>query len=508
MQRRSLTKEQRAKALQSFWETFPYGSTRHRHEAIHKFEREVGPLSEDEKRAARFRFSPAWHEKRGSRKWFEAPTDIGEREALKLCGQMLDDKHYDLLLDETGILETPVKDDEWPLCILLKNRIPKDLLDAVRPIVLKAATQRKIAGGNRGVAAESFNRPLAEKINDVVSPRYHAVLATMAATHVVPRAYLWGFADTIRAGMEGREFSQLIFGRAYHFRGPKYFFPAIIAVKVPIGLIVLILFGLFLFFTRCIPRDWILPCGAVLAVAALFLLVLSNGATYAGVRHALSVVVLLSVFAGISIAMALSSKTLQLRILVALTLVASAVSAVPQMRPCEYFNEFVGGTANAYKYFSDEGVDLGQRTKELANYYQRELKQNGLRPDCLYEASEEEFVARGIDCFGSDKKRDPPLIELPERSGTIFIAPNVFSPRSYWDRAALREATPVKRLGNLSIFRGTFHLPGQAAAALYDRGLSKIYGEKPDDAETEKAFRRSVELDPTAYFVHIELGNL
>ena len=24
----------------------------------------------------------------------------------------------------------------------------------------------------------------------------------------------------------------------------------------------------------------------------------------------------------------------------------------------------------------------------------------------------------------------------------------------------------------------------------------------------EKAFRRSVELDPTAYFVHIELGNL
>jgi hypothetical protein len=26
---------------------------------------------------------------------------------------------------------------------------------------------------------------------------------------------------------------------------------------------------------------------------------------------------------------------------------------------------------------------------------------------------------------------------------------------------------------------------------------------KPDDAEAEKSFRRSVELDPTAYFVHI-----
>jgi predicted Zn-dependent protease len=31
---------------------------------------------------------------------------------------------------------------------------------------------------------------------------------------------------------------------------------------------------------------------------------------------------------------------------------------------------------------------------------------------------------------------------------------------------------------------------------------------KPDDAETEKAFRRSEELDPAAYFVHIELGNI
>ena len=52
---------------------------------------------------------------------------------------------------------------------------------------------------------ESFNRPLVDKINDVASPTYHAMLATMATTHVVPRAYLWGFADTIRAGMEGRE---------------------------------------------------------------------------------------------------------------------------------------------------------------------------------------------------------------------------------------------------------------------------------------------------------------
>jgi dolichyl-phosphate-mannose--protein O-mannosyl transferase len=80
---------------------------------------------------------------------------------------------------------------------------------------------------------ESFNRPLAAKIDDVASPRYHAVLTVMAKTHVVPRSYLWGFADTIRAGLEGRENPQLFLGKVYIFSAPKYFFPAMIAVKVP-----------------------------------------------------------------------------------------------------------------------------------------------------------------------------------------------------------------------------------------------------------------------------------
>jgi hypothetical protein len=37
----------------------------------------------------------------------------------------------------------------------------------------------------------------------------------MASTHVVPRAYIWGFADTIRAGLEGRAFPINAFGRSH-----------------------------------------------------------------------------------------------------------------------------------------------------------------------------------------------------------------------------------------------------------------------------------------------------
>jgi len=355
---------------------------------------------------------------------------------------------------------------------------------------------------------ESFNRHLVDKINDVASPTYQAVLGTMATTRVVPRAYLWGFADTIRSGMEGRESPQLFFGKVYDFRGPRYFFPAMIAVKVPVGLIVLVLLGLFLFFTRRILPVWILPCGILLTAAVLFLLVLSRGATYGGIRHALPVVVLLSVFAGISFEIALSSKTQQLKIAVATAFVAAIASALPQMRPWEYFNEFVGGTSNAYHLFSDEGVSLGQRSKELAEYYKRELKPSAPRPVCLYWIWDEEKVARGIDCLGSDEKRDAALIELPERSGTIFAGPSDFIATRYWDSPALRKAQPAERLGNLFIFRGTLYLPGQAASELFWRGINRLYGGNPNDAEAEKAFRRSVELDPTAYFVHIQLGNL
>jgi hypothetical protein len=154
MPQQSLTEEQRAEALRKL--AFP---SKNLTEDRRNFEQQYGPLRDDEfdailsKRYATL----------GLSKVLVAPTDIGEKEALKLCGQPLDDRHYDLLLSETGMVVAPdllIKDkglevtaEDEPVCILLKNVIPQDLLDAVRPVVRKAASQRKVAGGNRGVAA-------------------------------------------------------------------------------------------------------------------------------------------------------------------------------------------------------------------------------------------------------------------------------------------------------------------------------------------------------------------
>jgi hypothetical protein len=43
-------------------------------------------------------------------------------------------------------------------------------------------------------------------------------------------------------------------------------------------------------------------------------------------------------------------------------------------------------------------------------------------------------------------------------------------------------------MGNLFIFRDTLNLPGQAASEFYWRGINRIYGRNPNDAEEEDLF--------------------
>jgi hypothetical protein len=156
----------------------------------------------------------------------------------------------------------------------------------------------------------------------------------------------------------------------------------------------------------------------------LFLLVLANGAVYAGIRHALPVLVLLSIFAGLFVERALISSSLSLKALAVLAYVLACASALPALRPWEYFNEFVGGTQNAYKYFDDEGVDLGQRSKELVAYYRQFLKSRELAY-VIYGTTDEELKGRDVEFLGRDLQRDRNRLSQPEWSGTnsVFQCP-------------------------------------------------------------------------------------
>ena len=354
--------------------------------------------------------------------------------------------------------------------------------------------------------SEVFNRPLADKISDVRSPVYRAVLQGMRLTHIVPRAYIWGLADTVRAGLEGRIIPITAFGRAYIDRGPKYYFPAMIALKLPIGLSVFILIGFLAFATRRAPPD---ATVTVLAAAAFFTLVLIAGSTYAGIRHALPVVVLLAIVGGVGLQFAFSSNSAAWKIAGGVAVAIAAISALPVMRPWEYFNEFDGGAGRAYLYFSDEGVDLGQRVKELAAYYHRAVQPSGEVPFIFYgPISEVEERARGIDWLGRDPDRDQSRLESATFSGTVIVDARFLGKHPFWDNAALRSATPAARFGNLMVFRGTCACGPILAGSLYQESLSEIFAEKPDWPAAQRLLQESVALDPSAFFVYIELANV
>ncbi|HET8781422.1 MAG TPA: phospholipid carrier-dependent glycosyltransferase [Pyrinomonadaceae bacterium] len=357
---------------------------------------------------------------------------------------------------------------------------------------------------------EQFNRPLAMKIGDVKSPIYRAGLNLMARGHLFPRAYTWGMADTIRAGAEGRAIPVLAFGSLYYSRAPFYYFPGVIAVKLPVGLLLLTAVGAGLLILRKVPHDWFAPLVAMNGLAVLFFLVLMKGSSYAGIRHALPIVLALALLGSIAIAHAIKSKSYVVRGTVIAATLAALISAIPVMRPWEYYNEAIGGTANAHRYFNDEGIDLSLRTKELVEYYKQHLEPNGEVPYVIYFSPRLEWRSRGLDWVGKEPDRDGAKIFGDTVSGTFIIGAEALAPSLWWDVGkTFRDATPVARIGNLFVFRGTFPAPHAAQAySLYIRAVyGKIYTAEPDVQGGIEMLSRSVALDPKAFFVALELGN-
>lgn len=354
---------------------------------------------------------------------------------------------------------------------------------------------------------EVFNRPIAEKIRDLNSGSRRFILTRLVQAHALPRAYLWGLADTVRAGIEGRAETRLFYGRLYFGRMPKIFFPGILASKIPLGFILLIILGLYVFFARRLPKSWTIPIFVLFGATLGFFFILANGATYGGMRHALPAAVLLYLFAGFAVSEAWCSGSKVLRIAAALGLVTAGISAIPVLRPYEYYNEIIG-MKKAYLYFNDEGLDAEQRKKELVKYYLEKVKPTGEIPRVYYAIARFESKARGLDFVGLDPQRDEGRLQEPVVTGTVFASRWLLSKKAYWDAEALRSATPAARFGNLFVYHGTFNLAGLSASDLYYAAQVSNYSQKPDLQEAERLYRKSAALDPSAYFVHIEIGNL
>jgi len=216
---------------------------------------------------------------------------------------------------------------------------------------------------------EKFNRPLSSKIDDVRSPFWRFGLVKIARWHIAPRPYVWGFADIIRTGMEGRASSTLAFGHLTFMERRPLIFPGYIAVKLPIPLLVVSLFGCVMTFRRHTCKTDKQTASALLALAAFLLVILArSNADWAGVRHAMIVCIVMAIMAGFAVQSLLGLRPQWLGILPLGVIIAACIPALAVERPWEYHNILGGGTKGAYRYFRNDGVDVGQRDKEIADY--------------------------------------------------------------------------------------------------------------------------------------------
>jgi tetratricopeptide (TPR) repeat protein len=351
-------------------------------------------------------------------------------------------------------------------------------------------------------AEQQFNRPLELKISDLQSLQSRAALTFAAQHHLAPRAYIWGLADTLRAGIEGRDQEIHVFGRIYESRPPTWVPLAYVLIKIPIGSLALTLAGLAFLFAKKLPKETMWPLLAYQDMGIFFLgFVCLKGVPYAGVRHLLFVIPILALFGGIALAQTFAGRSRPQLAFAAIALLAAAISVLPQRRPWEYHNFIAGGTANAWKGFNNESVDLAQRSNELITFYN--AHKNGEPTHVGYWITSVIAKSAGIPVVSFDF--DKPVSS--EVSGWFYMRTADLSPTRHFDLAGLRDAVPLARFGNLVIFHGTYHLPGFVASAMYWRAKELTYLNPPDPAKAEVLLRKVMELEPNAYTTAIDLGN-
>jgi hypothetical protein len=355
-------------------------------------------------------------------------------------------------------------------------------------------------------AGDRTNTALAVKIADVHSPVVRIGLNLAAAMHVVPRAYIWGLADTVRAGAEGRGIPVLLLGKVYRDHGPFYHWPVVIFAKLPLGLTLLILLGVFVLIRYGVRDSWRLPLAALAVLSAVFLFFMIRGAAYGGVRHALPLFPALAVIAAIACVEVTARRTRAGMVIAAFGVVIAAVSALPAIRPWEYYNEVFGGPEGAYRHFADEGIDVGQRTKDLTRLCKEQFESHGISPYVLYPISPQEEKRRGLLIHSNrsedlDHSSDDPLI-----TGTFLVHAKAIMRND--EIRALRYVQPSGRIGNLLIYTGTYRLPALRIGPLRRKIEQIMRSDAPDLRKAEGYLYRLIKLDPQQPGAYVHLGNI
>lgn len=196
---------------------------------------------------------------------------------------------------------------------------------------------------------DAFNRPMPDKIAELNLPHWREGIAFADAHRLLPRAYLWGLADTVRTGVEGRGIGMHFVWGTVHYGNPPWFsWPAILVAKLPLALLALLLASLPLLLRRSLPAPARWSAAAVVLACAFHMIALvGSDGIWGGVRHAMPVIVGAAILAGGALEWAWRRPGWPALAGVAALYLAAVAMAIREPRVWEYNNELVGGTGNA-----------------------------------------------------------------------------------------------------------------------------------------------------------------
>ncbi|RZA30390.1 MAG: hypothetical protein EOP92_34985 [Lysobacteraceae bacterium] len=365
--------------------------------------------------------------------------------------------------------------------------------------------------------SDGFNRAMADKVADLNLGHWRQALALADRGHLLPRSYLWGLADTVRTGVEGRGISQhVVWGKVHEGQAPWFSWPLIIASKVPLALLLLALLGVCMLWRAKLSRDskWVLA--GVLAGSAAYLgALLGSEGIWGGIRHAMPLVVALSIAAGAALSQAwtLRARTLEAAArlsVVAVLLVGAAAMTLGEKRLWEYHNELVGGSDGAWEYFGNEGLDLGQRFGELRAFHDRVVRPSGQSLYSNYWVGEEQMRAARFNYRRRVESLDDSNVQ-GVFDGYFIYTRSDHRPWPSWDwdpALVFKDLRPVARFGFVEVWHGRQVLPRTRAASMGAKIFDYIYKDNGDD--WQRVARRLEEvaaLFPQSASTGIELAN-
>ena len=360
--------------------------------------------------------------------------------------------------------------------------------------------------------SDAFNRPMPDKVAELNSPNWRSGIAFADRHRLLPRSYLWGLADTVRTGVEGRAIGMhFVWGKVHYGNPPWFSWPAILVSKIPVALLVLLLASLPLLLRRALPPTarWTLATVVLASGFHMVALVGSDG-IWGGVRHALPVITAAAVLAGGTLAWAWQRRSRPALAATAALYVVALAMTLREPRVWEYHNELVGGTGNAYRYFMHEGVDLGQRFHELRRFHDSHIA-NGTEPVYVdYWVGEQQLRAAKLKF-----KRPVESLQDTNVDGLYtgwFVYPMTsMLPWPQWDwdpNVVLKDARMVARFGHISVWHGRIKRPQTRAGSMAGKVMDYIYKENGKDWALVAARLEEVLVHlPMKVDAGVELGN-